>query len=85
MVEDVVDDEVHIGDVDFTIEVHILKIGYFIISIYGCTRMASATAIDDDMNHAVGIGNVDLAVAVHITGDASWRISNDSIEILPVD
>ena len=81
MVEDVVDDDVGIGDVDFAVAVHVDNatpiLAASLALIGGCVAVTMATTIDDDINHRVYIGNIDLAVSVHVTRDVSWRIAND--------
>ena len=81
MVEDVVDDDVSIGDVDFAVAVHVDNVAPVLaasLALIGrSVAVTMAATIDDDINHLVYIGNVDLAVSVHIARDVSWRIAND--------
>ena len=81
MVDDVIDDDVDIGDVDFVVAVYIGDVAPVLAAslalIGGCVAVTMATTIDDDINHRVYIGNIDLAVSVHVTRDVSWRIAND--------
>ena len=81
MVEDVVDDDVGIGYVDFAVAIHVDNVAPILAAslalIGGSVAVTMAATIDDDINHRVYIGNVDLAVSVDITGDFSWRIAKN--------
>ena len=81
MVDDVIDDDVDIGDVDFVVSIHVDNVAPILAAslalIGGSVAVTMAATIDDDINHLVYIGNVDLAVSVHIARDVSWRITND--------
>ena len=81
MVEDVVDDNVSIGDVDFAVTVHVdndTPVFASSLALIGrSVAVTMTTTIDDDINHHVYIGNIDLAVSIDIPGDVSWRIAND--------
>ena len=50
VVDNQIDDFIEVGDVDLAIVVHVGG---------GCTGMASVAAHDDNINHAVGIGDSD--------------------------
>ena len=65
---DQVDDDVQVGDVDLAV---VVQIGS------GCTGMASVAAHDDNINHAVGIGDSDLTVAIHVTRDVMDSLVDD--------
>ena len=53
LLQDDVKDGVDVGNVDFTVIVHIIH--------------HTTTATQDDVNHSVDVGNVDLKVEVHVT------------------
>ena len=78
MVEDVVDDDVDVGDVDFVVTIDIANDGPAVTIGAGYTGVTAAAAtIDDDVNHVVDIGYVDFAVAVHISKEIKDGISID--------
>ena len=81
MAEDVVDDNVDVGDVDFAVAIHVDNVAPILAAslalIGGSVAVTMAATIDDDINHLVYIGNIDLAVSIDIPGDVSWRIAND--------
>ena len=88
MIDDVVDDGVEVADVDHAVAVHIViqvVIAASIALMDGRVVVAMAAAVDDDVNHLVGIGNVDLAVPVHVPRDVSIvGIAHNLVEVLPI-
>ena len=78
LVEDVVDDGVHVSDVYLTVAVDIAGDGPAVTIGAGCTGVTAAAAtIDDDVNHVVDVGNVDFAVAVYVSKEIKDGISID--------
>ena len=85
MVEDVVDDDVSIGDVDFAVTIHVDNVAPILAAslalIGGSVAVTMAATINDDINHLVYIGNIDLAITVHVPWDVSLRcIAKDLIK-----
>ncbi len=85
MVEDVVDDDVDVSDVDFAVAVHIDNVAPVLaasLALIGrSVAVTMAATIDDDINHLVYIGNIDLAITVHVPWDVSLRcIAKDLIK-----
>ena len=85
MVEDVVDDDVSIGDVDFAVAIHVDNVAAVLAASLtitgGSVVVTMATTINDDINHLVYIGNIDLAITVHVPWDVSLRcIAKDLIK-----
>ena len=79
MPKDGVDDGIDVADVDLAVAVH--------ISIHRQsvgTGMAVASAVDDDDNHRVGIGNVGFTVTVHVLRNDNDRIADDLEEFFPI-
>ena len=78
MVEDVVDDDVDVGDVDFVVTIDIANDGPAVTIGAGQTGVtATAATIDDDVDHVVDVGYVDFAVTVYITKHIKDGISID--------
>ena len=78
MVEDVVDDDVDVGDVDFVVTIDIANDGPAVTIGAGHTGVTAAAAtIDDDVDHVIDIGNVDLAVTVYVPKHIKDGISID--------
>lgn len=76
--QNVVDDDVDVGDVDLTVAVDIANDGPAVTIGAGCTGVtATAATIDDDVNHVVNVGNVDFAVAVYVSKEIKDGISID--------
>ena len=57
-IQDEIDDVVDVANVDFAV---IVCVGG------GCTSMSRVAAHDDNVNHAVSIGDVNLTIAIHVT------------------
>lgn len=78
MVEDVVDDAVNVGDVDFVVTIDIANDGPAVTIEAGHTGVTAAAAtIDDDVNHVVDVGYVNFAVAVYVSKEIKDSISID--------
>ncbi len=76
--QNVVDDDVDVGDVDLTVAVDIAIDGPAITKGAGNTGVTAAAAtIDDDVNHVVDIGYVNFAVAVYVSKEIKDSISID--------
>ena len=78
--QDQVDDGVDVRDVDLAVAIDVTNQCTVIIA--GSMAMAAATAVDDDMDHAVGVGNVYLSITVHVTKVRKINTLN-LIELLP--
>ena len=66
VLEDVIDDGVDVGHVYLAVTVHVANDGPVFRT--GSMAMTASAAVDDNMNHIVGIGDVDFTVAVHVGG-----------------
>ena len=92
MAEDEADDGVEVTDVDLAVAVYVaihvaihVVIATSLALMGGSVVVAMATAVDDDINHLVGISYIDLTVTIHVTRDVSWRVANDLCKIAPDD
>ena len=65
MIDNHIDDGVDIGDVDLVVAVHV-----------GCGHagVAVVAAHDDDVDHAVGVGDGGFAIVIHVT---DWAVLTD--------
>ena len=79
-VKDTAKQSIDVGDVDLAVAVDVTNQCTVIIT--GSMAMAAATAVDDDVDHAVGIGNVDFAITVHVARDGELN-AIDLVELLP--
>ena len=76
--QNVVDDDVDVSDVNLVVTIDIANDGPAVTIGAGYTGVTAAAAtIDDDVDHVVDIGNVDLAVSVHIPKHIKDGISID--------
>ena len=76
--QNVVDDDVDVGDVDLTVAVDIANDGPAITIGAGYTGVtATAATIDDDIDDVIYIGYVNLGVAVHVPKEIKDGISID--------
>ena len=62
--QDQVDDGIHVGDVDLAVTIDVTN--QCTVIIVGSMAMAAATAVDDDVDHAVGVGNVNIKFAASL-------------------
>jgi len=70
--EDHVDDGIDVGNVHFTVIVHI-GVNRFTVR----AAVATTASVDDDDHHIVCIGDVDLAIAIHILKNRNCRVADD--------
>ena len=63
--DNLVNDGVDVGDIDFAITVDVTN--QCAVIIVGSMAVAAAATIDDNMDHIVDIGNVDLAISIHVS------------------
>ena len=74
MLEDEIDDGVEIGDADLTVAV---DIGGRTIVTATTAATTAATAVDDDHDHTIGIGNRNLTITIHIPWIIQYYITKD--------
>ena len=58
-IQDDIDDVVDVANVDLAV---IVRVGG------GCSSVARVAAHDDNVNHAVRIGDINLTIAIHVPG-----------------
>ena len=67
MVEDVVDDGVHVGDVYLTVAVDIAGDGpAFTMRTWCAGVTATAATVDDDVDDLIDVGDINLAVTIYV-------------------
>ena len=67
LVEDVVDDGIHVGDVYLTVAVDIAGDGPAVTIGAWCAGVtATAATVDDDVDDVIDVGDINLAVTISI-------------------
>ena len=76
--QNVVDDDVDVGDVNFVVTVDIANDGPAVTIGAGYTGVTAAAAtIDDDVDDVIDVGDINLAVAVYVSKEIKDGISID--------
>ena len=76
------DNSIDVSNVDLAVTVHVGRYGP--VTVARSMAMAIAAAVDDDDNHIVYIGDVNLPVTVHVPRNLNDNISDDFTEIFPI-
>ena len=76
------DNSIGVSNVDLAVTVHVGRYGP--VTVARSMAMAIAAAVDDDDNHIVDIGDVDFTITVHVPGNINDNISDDFVEIFPI-